>query len=356
MRTATRFCLERLAALDRAIRAGSYPNARTMARSLEVSPRTVHRDIEFLRDRLGAPLVFDRVRNGYAYRDACFALPVLNLTEGELIAMLVSEQVLEQYQGTPYARDAARAFQKITVGLREPVTIDLSHFGRVQSFRTTASTKLDPQLFQTLLSAIRDRRRLAVHYWSACRDIETVRELDPYHLASIDGQWYLIGYCHFRQEVRMFVPARIRSAEVTEVTFEVPGSFRIDEYLRWSFSVLRGHEDALYQVRLRFTGAAVKYVRERVWHPSQVLEPDGDNGLVMRLKLSHLREIQRWALSWGDECEVLEPAELRERVTADLARARALYPDRTRLTDPMLSDPLAPRGSRSDPVRRSHSA
>lgn len=314
MRTTTRFGLERLVALDRAIRAGAYPNARSMARSLEVSSRTVHRDIEFLRDRLGAPLVFDRIRNGYAYRDPGFALPLLHLTEGELIAILVSEQVLEQYQGTPYARDAARAFQKITAGLHEPVTVDLSHFGRFQSFRTTASAKLEPALFRILLAAIRDRRRLALRYWSACRDIETVREVDPYHLASIDGQWYLIGYCHFRREVRMFVPARIRAAEPAETTFDVPGSFRLDEYLRWSFSVLRGHDNELYQVRLRFTGAAVKYVRERVWHPSQVLEPESEQSLLMRLKLSHLREIQRWALSWGGECEVLEPAELRERL------------------------------------------
>ena len=67
MKIAVRFSLQRIAAFDRAIRAGEYPNARTIARELEVGHRTVQRDVEFLRDRLGAPLAFDRRRNGYYY-------------------------------------------------------------------------------------------------------------------------------------------------------------------------------------------------------------------------------------------------------------------------------------------------
>ena len=111
MKTAARFSLERIAALDRAVRAGEYPNAKTIARLLEVSHRTVQRDVEFLRDRLGAPLEYDPVRNGYVYRDPAFRLPFLTLTEGELVALFLAERVLQQYRGTPYAADLARAFR-----------------------------------------------------------------------------------------------------------------------------------------------------------------------------------------------------------------------------------------------------
>jgi predicted DNA-binding transcriptional regulator YafY len=325
MRTATRFPLERLSALDRAIRAGEYPNASTLARALEVCPRTVQRDIEFLRDRMGAPLVFDPRRNGYAYRDPDYRLPLLTLTEGKLIALFLAERVLQQYRGTPYGPNLARAFAKLTAGLGEAVTVDLGHLSGLHSFRTTALLEFDPSVFRDLVSAITHRRRLRLTYWSASRDTETQHEVDPYHLASVDGQWYLVGFCHHRGHVRMFSPARIRTLEVTETTFLPPDDFNIEEYLGGSFAVLRGSVGESYRICLRFRGAAVRYLRERIWHPSQEIEPGADGALVVRFLLGNLREIERWALSWGPDCEVLEPPELRRRLAEATARAARLY-------------------------------
>jgi proteasome accessory factor B len=325
MKTAVRFSLERLVVLDRAIRAGEYPNARTIADLLEVSPRTVQRDLVFLRDRLVAPLVFDPRRNGYYYRDPTYRLSFLTLTEGELVALFLAERVLRQYRGTPYGPDLARAFRKITEGLTDRVTIDLGHLDASHSFRTTAQAPFDPATFRDLSSAVFGRRRVVLDYWTASRDERTRREVDPYHLACVDGQWYVIGHCHLRGDVRMFAPGRIQALELTEATFDPPADFQIDEYLARSFAVLRGGAGEVHRVRLRFTGEAVKYVRERTWHPSQALEPDGQDGLLVSLEVGHLREVERWALSWGADCEVLEPTELRNRVGAELARAAQRY-------------------------------
>ena len=325
MKTAARFSLERIAALDRAVRAGEYPNAGTIARLMEVSPRTVQRDVEFLRDRLGAPLEFDAARNGYAYRDPTFRLPFLTLTEGELVALFLAERVLQQYRGTPYAADLARAFRKVTLGLAGRVTIDLGHMDRVRSFRTSAPAELDPGTFLHLDAAIAGRRRLALRYYSASRNEESAREVDPYHLASVDGQWYLVGYCHLRGDVRMFAPGRIRALEESGATFEPPADFRIDDYLARSFAVLRGGEGEEYRVRLHFTGEAVRYVRERTWHPSQAVEAAPGGGLILSLTVGHLREVERFALSWGRDCRVLEPPELRDRVARAIAEAHKFY-------------------------------
>jgi predicted DNA-binding transcriptional regulator YafY len=325
VKTAVRFSLERIAALDRAVRAGEYPNSVSLGLALEVSRRTVQRDIEFLRERLGAPLAFDPRRNGYYYDKPDFRLPPVNLTEGELVALFLAERVLQQYRGTPYAADLARAFRKISIGLSDRVTVDLGHLGEAHSFRTTAASGLEPGLFGDLEAAIRGRRRVAMAYYSASSDRETAREVDPYHLASVDGQWYLIGHCHLRGEVRMFAPARIRSLSPTGAIFDPPAGFRVDDYLAQSFAVLRGEDGESHRVRLRFTGEAVRYVRERTWHPSQTSEltPEGD--LVVTLEVSHLREVERLALSWGAECIVIDPEELRERVARTLAKAADQY-------------------------------
>jgi predicted DNA-binding transcriptional regulator YafY len=325
LRTATRFPLERIVAFDRAVRAGEFPNAGTIARRFEVCRRTLQRDIEFLRDRLGAPLAFDAKKQGYAYSDPSFRLPTVPMTEGELLALALAERVLRQFRGTPYAPDLARAFRKITEGLTARVTVDLGDLADSYSFRTTAPDEFDPETFVALAAAVRDRRRVALRYWTASRDEETRRDVDPYHLACVDGHWYLVAFCHLRGDVRMFSPARIRSVEPTDAAFEIPGDFRIDEYLAGSFSVLRGGADEVYRVRLRFAGPAARYVRERAWHPSQTTEEAGDGGLIVGLEVSHLREVERWVLSWGPGCTVLEPAELRDRVARSLAEAVAFY-------------------------------
>jgi predicted DNA-binding transcriptional regulator YafY len=113
MELATRPLLLRLLVLDRLHRGDRYPNARTAAQELEVHPRTVHRDLEFLRDSLGAPLEFCRRHNGYYYRDADYALPLVRLTEGELIALFLAERLLDEYRGTPYVADLAAASGKL---------------------------------------------------------------------------------------------------------------------------------------------------------------------------------------------------------------------------------------------------
>ena len=169
----------------------------------------------------------------------------------------------------------------------------------------------DPGVFRELAAAVRDRRRVVLSYWTASRDEETRRELDPYHLACIDGHWYLVAFCHLRGDVPHVCPVASPVAGATDTTFHMPEDFRIGEYLGRSFCVLRGAEGEVHRVRLRFVGEAVKYVRERTWHPSQVLEATDDGGLIVGFELGHLREVERWAMSWGPDCEVLEPPGLR---------------------------------------------
>jgi predicted DNA-binding transcriptional regulator YafY len=325
MHRATRPSLERFAALDRALRAGRYPNASSFAGELGVSPRTVQRDIEFLRDRWGVPIEFDPARNGYRYADPTYRLAALTLTEGELFGLLLAERVLRQHAGRPYADELARAFRKVVAGLPDEVTVDLVDLDADLSFRPAAAATLDPGVFRGLAAAVRGRRRLALDYWSASRGEATRRVVDPYHLACVDAQWYLIAHCHLRGEVRMFAPARIRSLAETGELFERPGDFRANAYLAGAFAAMRGGDGERHQVRLRFTGEAARYARERTWHASQSVEECPDGSLVIGLEVSHLREVERWALSWGPGCEVLGPPELRGRVARAAAATAALH-------------------------------
>ena len=267
METASRPLLRRIVALDRMIRGKEYPNSRTASLQLEVSSRTVHRDLDFLRDFLGAPIAFSRSHNGFYYEKPDYALPFLRLTEGELVALFLAERVLQEYRGTPYAADLATAFRKLTAALPDSVTIDLAHLSEVFSFRHRGTATAGVASFRRLTRAVREARQLELTYWTPSRDETIRRVVDPYHLASVEGEWYLVAYCHLREDVRMFVPARIRSFKETGHRFERPPDFRITDYLDASFSVIRGENH--YTVRLRFAPEIARYVRQKTWHPSR---------------------------------------------------------------------------------------
>jgi predicted DNA-binding transcriptional regulator YafY len=255
----------------------------------------------------------------------CYRLPFLQLTEGELVALFLAEQLLRQYRGTPYGLDLARIFKKLTAALDDPIDVDTQRLSEAISFRATAPAVFDVSILRTLITAIVQRRRLVIDYWTASRDAQSRREIDPYHLTSCDGQYYLIAYCHMRHALRQFVPGRIRGIELTETLFTRDDSFQVDAYLADSLSIFRGDDSARHSVRLRFTGTAVRYVRERLWHPDQQLETTPDGDLLVRFEVSHLREVERLVLTWAPDCEALEPPELRESVAKALAEAAKLH-------------------------------
>jgi predicted DNA-binding transcriptional regulator YafY len=303
-------------ALDQQIRSGRYPTAELMAAQLEVHPRTVHRDLEFMRDSWRAPIEYSREKNGYYYADPDYSLPIVRLSEGELIAIFLAERLLQEFQGTPFGADLAAAFEKLTAHLPDEVTIDLSHLRESFSFRHQSADAGDARCFAALLKAVQKAKQLELEYWSASRDMISTRVVDPYHLASIGGEWYLIGYCHLREGVRMFVPRRIKKLRETGERFARPADFKIADYLDGTFRAVRGDGEAV-TVRLRFSPDQAKYVRERVWHPSQELKQSTDGGLELTIRVNHLLEVKRWILSYGAGCEVLEPAELREELRAE---------------------------------------
>jgi predicted DNA-binding transcriptional regulator YafY len=94
--------LERIFEIDRRIRAGLHPNAGQLAEALEVTSRVIYKDREFMVDRFGAPIVFDRERRGWAYSDRTWLLPTSIVTEGELLAFFLSVELAQRYLGTTF--------------------------------------------------------------------------------------------------------------------------------------------------------------------------------------------------------------------------------------------------------------
>jgi len=300
--------LERMLRIHQAIASGHYPNASILARELEVSTKSVHRDLEFMRDRLQLPLAYDSRRYGYHYTEEVSSFPTLQITEGELFALLVAEKALQQYRGTNFEKPLVSAFRKMAASLPDTISLNLADWERTISFHTRAEPILNLEIFDQLAKATAQRRQLELTYRKPGHRQTQRRVVDPYHLANVNGEWFLFAYDHLRKALRTFVPARIQSARTTGQTFARPPKFSLEKTLRDSFGVHSGQGE--YDVAIRFNEFAADYIREKRWHPSQQLRELADGGVELRLKLSSLGEIQRWILSWGGSAVVLGPPEL----------------------------------------------
>src|SRR5947207_2500825 len=139
--------------IHQAIHSGKYPNATTLAGELEVSTKSIYRDIEFMRDRLELPVEFDGARNGFHYTQEVSSFPTLQITEGELFALLVAEKALQQYRGTPFEKPLSSAFRKMPASLPDTVSLNLADWEQSVSFRTSAEPILDREIFDTLAKA-----------------------------------------------------------------------------------------------------------------------------------------------------------------------------------------------------------
>src|SRR5579872_2735454 len=130
--------LERMLRIHRLVQSGSFPNATQLAAQLEVSTKSIHRDLEFMRDRLQLPLEFNRPRFGYFYTEEVSSFPTMQITEGELFALVVAEKALQQYRGTSFEKPLLSAIKKMEQSLPDTISLDLADVERSISFRTRA--------------------------------------------------------------------------------------------------------------------------------------------------------------------------------------------------------------------------
>ena len=309
--------LERMLRIHQALQSGDFPNASRLAREVEVSAKTIHRDIEFMRDRLGLPIEYDSARTGYRYTSEVSAFPNIQITEGELFALIVAEKALQQYRGTNFEKPLLSAIRKMEQSLPETISLNLADIEQTISFRTRAEPILNLDIFDTLARAAAHRQQIELAYRKPGQPQPEKRLVDPYHLANINGEWYLFAYDHARKDIRTFVPARVQSVKLTGQTFERPQKFSLAKRLRDSFGVHSGEGE--YEVVIRFNAHAADYVREKKWHESQQLRELKGGGVELKLKLSSLMEIERWVLSWGGDAKVLKPRELVEAVRKSAA-------------------------------------
>jgi predicted DNA-binding transcriptional regulator YafY len=308
----TRPPLDRMQRIFQAIKAGDYPNRTGLSGKIEVTTKTIQRDIDFMRDRLNLPIAYNGDRKGYEFTEGVENFPMVELTEAELVSVFVAQKALTQYIGTPFEHPLRSAFDKLVSGLDGKITLSWDDLDSFISFRSFEIVPTDLKTFQVVSEAVRKCSVLEFEYKKLNASSFEKRTIEPYHLACIQNQWYCFGHDVNRREMRTFVLARMRSAVGTVQTFPKQKKFSLKNHLKDSLGVFSGK--GKHNIRIRFDKFAAQLVRERVWHSSQQIQELTGGGIEFRIALSSFYEIQPWILSWGIHAKVLGPKKLIQKL------------------------------------------
>jgi proteasome accessory factor B len=309
--------------LHAALKARHFPNCQKIAAELEVSAKTIQRDIDFMRDRLGLPIDYDAKRFGFYYTETVTGFPSIEVSEGEITALFVAQKALAQYKGTPFEKPLRSAFRKITDGLKDRVSFSWTDLEDVISFRSAGASPADLELFELVSRAVLRSVELEFEYRKLKSNAYEARRVRPYHLGCLENQWYLFAEDLDRKQVRTFALPRMRKVSLTTKGFRRPADFSIDKVLRGSFGVFSSGKT--HRIRLQFDPYAARLVAERTWHESQRIRSLPDGSIILQMELGGLEEIERWILSWGKHARVLAPKELATRVRDEASAILKLY-------------------------------
>ncbi len=322
----SRFSVERMMRIHERLRDGASLNCTKFATELDVSRKTIQRDIDHMRDRLGLPLEYDRATHSYVYTAPVEASPTVQMSEGDAFALFVAERALEPLRGTPLFDRLQSTFETLTSNLQGSVELTPEDHGAV-SFAQFGEGRTNAVAFDRLQKAQNEQREVSFAYKKpGARRAET-RQVRPYHLTHRDNLWYLVGHDLARDDIRTFALPRMSDVELTKKKFERPADFSPETFFADALGVVAGRGEA-YDIHIRFSANVAERIEERVWHDSQQTKRRRNGGVDLRLRLGSLVEIERWVLGWGAEAEVLSPPELRESLTTTTATMARRYSQR----------------------------
>ena len=314
--------IERLLQLDELLRSKQRHTYSSLAKALEVSTRTVQNYVDFMRDRLNAPLDNSREK-GWYYTDLGWQLQSISLSQGELFALTLGARMLEAYSQSAYLKELESGIARLAQRLPDKTWYDLQNLVNEQVlFRTGAEIDLDPQIWNDLEAACRQKRSVKIYYYTAGRNAHSERVIDPYIIHFSRSNPYVTGYCHKRKESRWFRVDRIQSLELLPDTFEDPDFDREAHFADVFQHEAGGIPTA---ISIWFDAVTSPYIRERRWHPSQQIEEHEDGSLTLNFVARGLQEVKRWVLYYGKGAIIQSPPELVEMIEKDISAMHKHY-------------------------------
>ena len=318
---------ERIFKIEQLVASRKVVSFQALLDELEVSRATLKRDLEYLRSRMKAPIVYDREAGGYRLdrkrgEPERVEFPGLWFNAAEAAALLTMQHLLEELQPGLLRRHIEPLKERLK-SLLESTDHSFHEIQRRVRILRLGRRAPQPKFFAISAEALLGRRQLQIDYYARATGETSERAVSPQRLVCYRENWYLDGWCHLRRDLRSFAVDAIRRAEVLDAAAKDIPDHKLDEALAGGYGIFSGKPKAWAQ--LRFTPARARWVAAEEWHPKQRASFEPDGAYVLEVPYSDDRELLMDILKFGPDVTVRAPPALRERVAAALSAARGLY-------------------------------
>ena len=318
---------ERFYRIDQMLHERGLVSITAFLEEFDISRATFKRDMEYLRDRLHAPIVWDREAGGYRFENhkatgPAYELPGLWFSAGELYALLAAHKLLGDIEPGILASHVA-PLQARLAALLEASGHAANEITQRVRLLSMARRPVELRFFTAVALALLQRRRIEIEAWNRGRDEANVRTVSPLRLVHYRDNWYLDAWCHWRRALRSFsVDALQRVKVLREKARDVPAA-RLEAHYAAAYGIFSGQPKGW--AVLRFSPERARWVRSERWHPEQRAEALPDGSYRLHVPYADERELLMDILRHGRHVEVEAPQALRQAVADEVAALTARY-------------------------------
>lgn len=305
---------ERFYLIDRLLEEHGLVTRQRFLDALNVSPATFKRDLEYMRDRLHAPIAWNADRQGYEFTvpdgvSPPYQLPGLWFNQSEIFALLTMQQLLAGLDPGLLASHVAPLRSRLE-SLLEKGNVDAAEVNKRIRILAQAARPAKSAVFEVIAHGVLRRTRLQFRYQARSTGETTQREVSPQRLVHYRDNWYLDAWCHTRDDLRTFSVDAISAAAPLDARAKSIDDATLDRRLGSGYGIFSGEK--VEWASLRFTPQRARWVAQERWHPEQRgrLEPDG--AYVLEVPYADPRELMMDILKFGADVDVLGPPSLRK--------------------------------------------
>ena len=322
---------ERFYRIQQLLEARRSISSQDLQDELEISRATLNRDIQYLRDRLGMPIVWDADLKGYRLErrsksDQRFHLPGMWLTEAELSGIVSLTELVGRFDPSGVLGKHVRPLRDRLGDILAGIGVTSGEFEKRVRVLSLGTREVEHACFPELAHATLTRRRVVIDYYTRSTNEQRRREISPQKLVFYRQNWYLDAWCHFREGLRSFALDCVLETEQTETPAQEVAEDALSDFFSKGYGIFSGDHAVQWAV-LRFSPVRARWVARERWHSQQQGEFTALGEFILKVPYTMDEELIGDILRHGVEVEVMSPPELRAKVReAHLAAGHRYLP------------------------------
>lgn len=310
--------LERLVKLASMLKQGEYPNAVKFSdmlckadlydnENIACTPKTIRRDIQYLKEKCHAPIEFDYKRNGYYVTHTGWDLYFPVLQDEVMLASLLGSRLAQDLMPEPIKTEITDAVDR-QLTTNSPDFLDTAFIDSLIA-ASGVKVRIEPDIFLAVFTAWQKHMALDIKYRDKDGEVSD-RRIEPHVLTYYNSAWYIKGVCYKQDDIRVFAIHRIIEAE--DAGFFEPDPLLIQRAKGGKIFEYKTISD----IEIRCSKAIAGYVCEQHEFYDEQIQENKDGSVTVHVPAAPEHEIVKWILSEAGNAKVIKPKSLAKKIVA----------------------------------------